>query len=219
MTHIQNAGYETVTAECDRCGALCIFNRLDDIGELERIDGRYVTCFECNKRFRIYNDTINPAYELFIFEAYKYFTSKRYMSCVVNLTQAWESFFSMFAASNFIYRPFFENSGFDRDPAWLNRQHAQLYKAIGNYTFAPLRNLLINTLVKQLHPATLQESEEAIRKIKTERLGENSKKSIVEEFPDAEVRDILDRLQRLRVGELRNKVIHQQAVPSTTDGS
>ena len=211
MTHIQNASYETVTAECEHCGTHCIFSRLDDIGELGPYAGRYVVCYECNKWFRIYGDTINPAYELFIFEAYDCFASKRYMPCVVNLAQAWEVFFSIFVASNFIYRPFFESLESDLDLAWLNRQHSQLYEATKKFTFTPLRNLLTNTVVKKLYPATLQEGEEAIQKIKTERLGENPKKKSIEEFYDAEVRDILDRLQFLQVGTLRNKVIHQQA--------
>lgn len=211
MTHIQNAGYETVSAVCEHCGALCIFNRLDDLGGLEPVAGRYATCFECNKQFRIVGDTINSAYELFIFEAYDYFTSKRYMPCVINLAQAWEIFFSTFAASNFVYRPFFATSELERDPTSFNGLSAHLYEATRKFTFVPLRNLLINTVVTQLHPATLQESEAAIQKIKTELLGEDPKKKSIEGFPDVEVRDILDRLQFLKIGTLRNKVIHQQA--------
>ena len=120
-------------------------------------------------------------------------------------------FFSTFAASNFVYRPFFATSRLERDPMSFNRLHAQLYEATRKFTFAPLRNLLINTVVTQLHPTTLQESKVAIKKIETESLGRNPKNKTIEEFPNSEVRDILVGLQRLRVGELRNKVVHQQA--------
>ena len=63
MGAIEDRDYETVTARCDECGSLCVFNRVDDIGEPGPYSGRYVTGLECGEQFWIYGDVINPPYQ------------------------------------------------------------------------------------------------------------------------------------------------------------
>ncbi len=43
----QNLDYETVTAECEHCGSLCVLNRIDDIGEPGLYEGRYTLGVNC----------------------------------------------------------------------------------------------------------------------------------------------------------------------------
>ncbi len=209
--NIQNPDYETVTAECEHCGSLCVFNRIDDIGEPGPYDGRYVTCRECRQQFWIYGDIINPAYELLIHRAGEHFGTKRYMQCVAILAQAWEVFFSAFAYSNYLYHPFFAGPRLMRSVGRLNQLSSQLVSATRRYTFYPLRNVLTNTMIKGVHPRTLQESEAAISRISDENLGHNPTRKDIETFPKGEVRDLLEQLQQLRIGDLRNAVIHQRA--------
>src|SRR5438046_2393168 len=100
MGAIEDHDYETITAVCDSCGSRCIYNRISDIGDPGPYAGRNITCLECETPFWIYDDIINPPYELYIFGAKQYLPSRRYMLCIANLAQAWEMFFATFAYSN-----------------------------------------------------------------------------------------------------------------------
>ncbi len=209
--NIQDPDYETVTAECEHCGSLCVFNRIDDIGEPGPYAGRYVTCYECGEQFWIYGDIINPAYALLIQSAGERFGTKRYMQCVALLAQAWEVFFSSFAYSNYLYRPYFLGPRLDRSAERLNTLSSQLFSATRRSTFYPLRHVLTNTVLKGVHPRTLQQGEAAISRISDENFGKDPKKADIETFPEAKVRDLLEHLQQLRIADLRNDVVHQRA--------
>jgi hypothetical protein len=211
MGEIQDRDYETVTARCDECDYLNIFNRIDDIGEPGPYSGRDVTCLECGKTFWIFGDIINPAYQLFIFNADEHMRRKHYMLSVTMLGQAWESFFATFIYSNYLYRPFNANARYPGDLKQFNRLAALLGDTIEKFTFDPLRNVLVNTVVERVHPDTLDESETAIARIKDEKFGQRPAAARVEAFPDAPVRDVLLRLRNLRINELRNRVVHKEA--------
>lgn len=191
MARIQNPDYETVTAQCDHCDATCVFNRIDDIGKLGPYSGLYVRCFECHKQFWINCDIVNPAYQFFIFDSYRHFDQKRYMLCIASLAQAWEIFFSTFAAANYIYRPFFSTEPRNRNAAQLNELHGKLRQSIGKFAFSCLRNVLINTMLNQVHPATLQESEAAISRIGVERFDNDPTNEAICKFPNEQTREII----------------------------
>jgi len=133
------------------------------------------------------------------------------MQCVAILGQAWEMFFSLFAYSNYLYRPFFTSLELGHSVEHFDRLSSQLYGATRQYTFNPLRNVLINTVIERVHPQTLQESEAAICRIVNENFGKDRKKADIEEFPNAQVRDLLKQLQQLTIADLRNNVVHQAA--------
>jgi hypothetical protein len=60
-----------------------------------------------------------------------------------------------------------------------------------------------------VHPATLDESEVAIARIEDGNFGSRPAQARVERFSDSSVRDVLMRLRTLRIGELRNRVVHK----------
>jgi hypothetical protein len=140
-----------------------------------------VTCPECGKPFWIYGDTANADYQYFIFGADDHMRAKRYGQSVISLARAWEMFFATFVYSNYLYRPFHANARYPGDLKQFNRL------------------------------AALDESETAIVRIKDEKFGQRPAKARVEAFPDTSVRDVLLRLQNLRVNELRNRVVHKGA--------
>lgn len=107
--------YETIKVGCDNCGAVGVYNRINDIGDAGPYAGLDIRCLVCGKMFWIYGDIANSADDLFIYSADEYFRAKRYMLCVANVAQAWEIFFSTFAYSNYIYKPFFAGTPRDRD--------------------------------------------------------------------------------------------------------
>lgn len=211
MGAIQNRDYETVQARCDECGSLVILNRIDDIGHPGPYDGRDVTCPECGRPFWIYGDTANADYQFFIFDAGEHMRAKRYGQSVISLARAWEMFFAAYARSNYLYRPFCANDRYPGDLNQFNRLAKLLGETIRDFTFDPLRNVLIRTVVERAHPGTLDESETAIARIADEGFGDRLAKARVEAFPDPQVRDLLRQLQDLRINELRNRVVHKGA--------
>src|SRR5215208_6681168 len=119
--------------------------------------------------------TFNPAYDLLISSAAERFGTKRYMQCVALLAQAWEIFFSSFLYSNYLYRPFYASPELSSKVEHFNQLSSQLYDATRQFTLYPLRNTLTKTVLKGVHPQTLQESETAISRIKNENFGEAPK--------------------------------------------
>ena len=77
--------------------------------------------------------------------------------------------------------------------------------------FGALRNVLLNTVVEGVSPRTLDESEVAIARIGVADFGRRPAKASVDEFPDPSVRAVLLQLQGLRIGELRDRVVHEGA--------
>jgi hypothetical protein len=212
MGEIESKDYETITARCDGCGSLCTFNRVDDIGDPgPYYSGSYVGCPECGRPFWVFGDAIEPAYELLILDAEQHMRAKHYMLCVTSLAQAWEMFFATFAYSHYVYRPFHHNARYPGRTERFDGLSKQLGDAIWSFTFHPLRNVLVNTVVEGVRPRTLDESEVAIARIKGDNFGQRPAKARVDAFSDSSVRTVLLQLQELRIGELRNRVVHKYA--------
>src|SRR5829696_499651 len=167
MGEIERKDYETITARCDECGSLSVLNRVDDIGDPgPYYSGCYVGCTECGTPFWVFGDAIEPAYELLLLDAEEHMRAKQYMLCVMSLAQAWEMFFATFAYSHYLYRPFHRNARYPGRTERFDGLAKQLGDAIWNFTFHPLRNVLLNTVVEGVRPRTLDESEIAIARIR-----------------------------------------------------
>jgi hypothetical protein len=212
MGEIKSKDFETITARCDECGSLCVLNRVDDIGDPGPYDsGCYVGCTECGRPFWVFGDATDPAYELLLFDAEEHMRAKHYVLCVTSLAQAWEMFLATFVYSNYLYRPFHHDV---HHPARRERFEGLSYRlgdAIWNFTFDQLRNVLVNTVVEGVRPRTLDESEVAIARIRDDNFVQRPAKERVEALSDSSVREVLLQLQDLRVGELRNRVVHGDA--------
>jgi ferredoxin len=212
MGEIESKDYETITARCGECGSLCTFNRVDDIGDPgPYYSGRYVACTECGRPFWVFGDTIDPAYELLIFDAEQHIRRKRYMLCVTSLAQAWEMFFATFVYSNYLYRPFYRDVRHPEKRERFDYLVEQLGDAIRKFTFDRLRNVLVNTVVEGVRPRTLDEIEVAIARIQGDNFAQQPAKVRVDAFADSSVRAVLLQLQGLRIGELRDRVVREDA--------
>jgi ferredoxin len=212
MGEIENRDYETFTARCDECGSLCTFNRVDDIGDPgPYYSGRYVSCTECGRPFWVYGDATDPAYELLLFDAEQHMSRKHYMLCVTSLAQAWEMFFATFVYSNYLYRPFYHDARYPEILERFDDIADQLGDAIRKFTFDALRNVLVNTVVEGVRPRKLDECEVAIARIQGDNFGQRLAKERVYAFPDPSVRAVLLQLQGLRIGELRDRVVREDA--------
>jgi hypothetical protein len=209
MADISDPNYETVTAACDKCGALCIFSRIDDIGDIMPIAGRRVTCIECGEEFWITGDTINTAYQFLIDDARDHFRIKRYMPAIASIAQAWEVFFATCALSTYVYRPFFAVAPLDRGVDDVNGLHRELHAAITKFTWFPMRNLVMNMVLRKVWPVTMTEAAVEIAQLSA--LGNEPSPKTISDVADARDREILEGLASLTVGKLRNNVVHKHA--------
>jgi hypothetical protein len=62
-----------------------------------------------------------------------------------------------------------------------------------------------------VHPRALDESEVAVARIRGDNFGQRPAKTHVDVFSDSSVRAVLLQPQELRIGELRNRVVHEDA--------
>lgn len=121
-------------------------------------------------------------------------------------------FFEAFVYSNYLSRPFCANARYTGNLAQPNRVGALLGDAIWTFGFDALRNVLVNTILDGVRPATLDEPETAVAgRIMDKRFRERPAKARDEAFPEPQIRDVLLRLQNLRIDELRNWVAHNEA--------
>jgi hypothetical protein len=211
MVEIVEPNYETATAKCEHCGSICIFSRVDDLGTVDAVSGKRVECFSCKQQFWINADVLNEPYEFLIDDAREHFKIKRYMPAIASLGQAWEVFFAHFARGRYVYAPFFAVNRYDRDVNALNDLGNQLATVIGKFTFAPMRNLLIHTVARDIRPITMTDASTSIDRIKAEGFGNDPPGILLTQMVDTAIRELLAQTLALTVGALRNNVIHKGA--------
>jgi hypothetical protein len=211
MVRITAADFETISAECPHCASAAIYNRMTDIGASGPYAGRNITCLTCSKEFWISMDTVSEAYEMFIWATDEHFKMKRYMLVAAALAQAWELFFTAFARSTFVYRPLFaEDRAFDT-LAFFNALAARLDKVIDTWTFFPLRNLLIRSVIEGLRPTSRAEAESAISRLESGTFGNDVSPSVLSGIQPSESQEVIKGLLDLKIGKLRNAVVHKRA--------
>lgn len=100
--------YENFIAECPYCSQRNIFNRRDDLQDFSPITGRLVICLnkECRKKFYIGGDLSQTAYGYLLYDCHELLQEKRYMYCILNITQAYEVFFSTYLQIEILYKSF-----------------------------------------------------------------------------------------------------------------
>jgi hypothetical protein len=157
MAEITEHDYETITATCDHCAVTSIFNRLEDIGRPGPYAGERITCPACSTSFNVTADIVNAKFELFLWDADRQFEAKRYMLAVAALGQAWEAFFAEFIYSTYLWRPFFMSSSIAIQR--MQRLRERIAKAIHKLSFAKLRSIVANTIIRQIEPQDLDAAE------------------------------------------------------------
>lgn len=200
--------FENFIAKCPHCGFRNIYNRVSDLQDIRPISRRGVTCLspECRYPFDINGDTAAPVYQMLIFDCHNLLKEKRYIYCILNLTQACEIFFSLYARIQLIYRNY---SAKEHNICKMNELLTLFHQKVKTYAFAKLRNLFINLVMLENMPRDLNESEDMLNAI-SEYTEEPSDRSIAQ-VEDHKMRDLLQRLKSSEINILRNKVIHKFA--------
>ena len=201
IEHSIAATYENLSAVCEHCGHRNLFNRATDLPTLEPVSGLDVVCLNktCGKTFRIYGDTINPAFEMLVFDCAELYRLKHYASCIVHLTQAWETFFANFLRVELAYKRY----ALDRNLDSLNSNLTNLYDLSKRWTFGSLRNIFLNMCIEPVESVEALCGKCGHYKSKLEREGLSGVR--------ADIRGLLERLYDSEIGELRNKILHKSA--------
>ncbi|MBI4802452.1 MAG: hypothetical protein HY796_08015 [Elusimicrobia bacterium] len=196
-----SATYENILAECEHCGCKNIYNRATDLKTFEPISGLDVVCLNeaCEKTFRIIGDTISPAFEMFIFDCYELYKLKHYASCIINLTQAWETFFANFLRVELVYKIYTVDDDLDK----VNKNLVKLYGLSKTWAFGTQRNIFINICMEPVVGV------DAFAK-KCNQLKKPPQRNGLSRV-NPEIYGLIKRLHDSGIGELRNEVVHKNA--------
>lgn len=211
-----SSDYENFYADCPYCGFSNIFNRVSDLKTLAPISFQIVKCLSkaCSHKFNINGDSASEAYETLIHDCNDLLERKKYSSCILNLTQAYEVFFNLFVYLKLVGVPFSkeeENSDIDV----LNNMSRDLRKAIRNFGYRSMRNLFFNFVIKDIKPQNIVESHiwiGEIHKFGGDLNGEEFKK-----IDNLELRKLILSIKNSKIEELRNNIAHKYAYKATED--
>jgi hypothetical protein len=208
--------YENVEVVCPHCDKENIFNRITDLKTTEPIAGSDLSCLmpDCGRSFRLVSDSVNDPYEMMLFDCERLIARKRYMSCVLNVGQAYEVFFALFLRVELVFRPWAADP--DRDISELNRLLRLLRAKIENHGFNKLRAIVALRVAEAHPPKNVAEAEAAIKGLGADAFGPLGRIDL-KNLPDKATGDLLSSLVATNVGSLRNSVVHKRAYRPTLD--
>ena len=207
--HIKASGYENVIVDCPLCNHELVFNRATDLGILEPISGTNVSCQRCKRGFWMNGDSVNERHEALIFDCHDLLRAKRYMNCILNVCQAYEMFFSLFLRVNILHIPFGEEFGQERNKL---DQFDQLYTELSDETerfgFVKMREVFLRLAIQRDRPSGLDEARDYISALSRYSLPKDAE---LELLADNRIAELLIRIKRTSINELRNAVVHKRA--------
>jgi hypothetical protein len=211
----KDSTYENFTARCPLCGFRNIFNRGSDLKETDPIGFREVVCLndQCKQKFNINGDLVSSAFRMLVFDCYPLKEEKKYSYCILNLAQAHEVFFSLYLRVEFLFRPF--SRDLDQDLNELNILSLKLYEKIKTYTYAPLRNIFVNSVLLTRKLSSLDEVLQFINDL--EKLAKPPSDVDIANLPDPRLSQLLQMLKQSNINELRNRVVHKNAYRPSLD--
>ena len=209
-TKATRAGYENVEANCPLCKQECIFNRASDLCTFEPIAGSDVSCDICGRSFRLTGDTVNERHEILIYECHDLLKKKRYISCILNICQAYEMFFGLYMRAILLYEPFLSNSGNSSIALLtLNELFQNFENAIKSFGFDRMRGCFLRLCIETNRPSNVAEAGNFIRKLGSKLPKGLPKDCELKSVRDAALQGLLLRVKKSTVNELRNRVVHE----------
>jgi hypothetical protein len=201
--------YENFIAKCPHCGFINTYNRVTDLKTIYPISYMEVRCQsdDCFKKFSINGDILASSFQYLINDCYDLIKRKRYMYCILNMAQAYEAFFGLYLKVELIIKPYKKEKSIDLDK--LNRLVILLFDTIEKYTFNPLRNIFINTILLSKSINSLKDSEKAIMEIVN--LCKEPSNESIQRLMDNEMSSLLLRIKQTNIGKERNLVVHKLA--------
>jgi hypothetical protein len=125
-------------------------------------------------------------------------------------------FFGLYLRVHLLYRPFARCESENPDVDSLDRLNelaSMLYETIKDYAFAKLRNVFLNHVLANQSIPSLNDAESSIRDLP--KLTQVPSDQSIDAYGNQKLAALLKRVKDSKVGELRNKVVHQHAYRPT----
>ena len=204
---IKVSGYENIVVDCPICDDEVKLNRASDLQTFKPISGLSVSCRACKTDFWINGDSVNERHEALIFDCYDHLAAKRYMSCILNVCQAYEMFFSLYLRVNLLYRPYatdYRKGCASTDK--LNALVRELARETGDLSFARMRNIYLRLMVRSEQPSSLDEVKVHIKDLRECQCPKDKELTVGR---DKRISKLLLRVKRSKINGLRNDVVHK----------
>ena len=215
-----HATYENFIAKCPFCSHYCTFNRASDLCTFRPIIGLEVRCLtnECQACFRLTNDSVNERHEMLIFDSRELLSRKQYMYCILNLAIAYESFFSLYLRVELLYKPYVADpQSSSKKLEQLNALSQELQEKTKRHTFQTMRALFLRRMIDQQSVASLCDATRIIDANIDHPLDVSNSDIEALKYSDAALIQLLKDLNRTKIHELRNRVVHRGAYRPTRE--
>lgn len=199
--------YENFIAVCPICGHRNIYNRCTDLKTFKPISGRDVECFNCHKTFRITGDLVCLPYEYLYYDCSELIKQKRYMYCIINLSQSIEMFLIHAIRVKLLWQPCQEGIITKLDTVnsiWIDIDN-KLKKA----GFNRLRNIFFGIYLNQRTFSSESDISNYINGLKNCKMSSEKEEEDIRKYPDSTISALFMKLKATKVNKLRNKVVHK----------
>ncbi|WP_437276050.1 hypothetical protein WME90_33035 [Sorangium sp. So ce375] len=212
--------YENISAICPSCKQHNVYNRASDIGHFRAISNYRVICLngECGAFFYVVGDLINPGHEMLLLDSWSFFREKRYIQAVLSAATAYEFFFAHFLRVELLFRPNLRDIDFSVDEIqWLN-DHAQLLiKKTQRHAFEDMRRLFLRVALDR-HKLTSRAAAAGYIAGLPKKPGAVLRRE-VESIANLNRSKLLLRVVEAEIAQLRNKVVHKDALRPTRENT
>jgi len=215
------ATYENYEVGCRICKKWNIFNRITDIKSIGAASGKEVQCFYCHKSFVISIDDVEEQYQYFLNDCEELLKQKRYMYCIINLCQACEAFFMKCIDIKLLWIPYRRGvfGWGDKKYQLFDNFFEKVHKEFKKFAYCRLRNILFDLCLNDKSFSTQEEIHDYLSKIADDEennIAEPSAKAIKIKS-EGRQRNVLMDLKRLKIHEIRNKVVHMEGYRPSFD--
>lgn len=200
------SGYENLVGICSKCEAHLIVNRATELESVYPAVGKSLNCLRCKQPLRIASDSANHPVDQLVYDAAASFFERRYMQCVITLSQAMELALMLSAIAWIIGEVCVPPA------AYVEKCTHELRDAVDRLTLEQLRRVLVSLAVRP-RPYSQHQVQEAVHGIG--RMHQKMPDSFdVGRIPNSELRNLVEALRTSSFVKLRNSVVHQAYRPT-----
>jgi hypothetical protein len=203
------SGYENVVGTCSKCQVRIVVNRATDLEWAYPAVAMTATCRNCGESLRIGGDSANHPVDQFRYDAVGSFVERRYMECVVMLSQSMELALLLCVDSWILGLLRYQADTFDAD---VSQCASDLIAAVDRLTLGQLRSLLLN-LALLPRPDSLDNARQLLSRIG--KLHQNTPTDDdISRIADEKLRNVVAALRATSFIRLRNAVVHKAYRPT-----
>lgn len=203
------SGYENVVGTCSKCQSAIVVNRATDLEWAYPAVGMITPCRHCGEPLRIGGDGANHPVDQFRYDAVGSFVERRYMECVVMLSQSMELAL-LLCVDSWILGPLRDQA--DTSETDVSQCASDLIAAVDRLTLGQLRALVVN-LALLSRPDSLDQARELVS-----RIGKLHQNTVTEDnvsrIGDEKLRNVVAALRATSFIRLRNAVVHKAYRPT-----